>query len=480
MKDARKRKGIWHADFFIDGRRYRQSLHTDNWREASSAIVELKKLAEAGKLTPESRTFSRLPFALAVEQWLEEKRPRIAPKTYLTEKERANAPKRYFGQTRLSEITAESILAYMRERTARGISNGTVNRELDVIRGTLKRARLWHRMADDVKPLPARSNIGRALSNDEELRLLRVAAKRPEWSNARLAMGLAMHTTMRGCEIRGLRWRDVDFLGRSVTIRHSKTKAGIRTIPLNANAWQAVLELRERIKVFYPGEPQPDWYLFPAGEGQGLTSPLNGATVTPDPTKPMITWRSAWRALTRAISCPACGELQQPGKTCANEKCKADIRGIKSPLHGLRFHDLRHHAITKLCESQASDATVMAIAGHVSDEMLRHYSHVRQHAMRRALDALAGGTFEGGAVTNSVTKSDAEPTKERQVLENHGGREGIRTPGLLVANEALSQLSYSPTSSKVSLAKGLGVANRGAKVKFPTHPRDLFRWAGFR
>jgi hypothetical protein len=27
-----------------------------------------------------------------------------------------------------------------------------------------------------------------------------------------------------------------------------------------------------------------------------------------------------------------------------------------------------------------------------------------------------------------------------------GGREGIRTPGLLVANEALSQLSYSPTS----------------------------------
>ncbi|HUK31510.1 MAG TPA: tyrosine-type recombinase/integrase, partial [Candidatus Acidoferrum sp.] len=426
MKDARKRKGIWHADFFIDGRRYRQSLHTDNWREASSKIAELKKLAEQGKLTPEAKTFSRLPFPVAVLQWLEEKRPRVAPKTYLTEQERASAPSRYFGQTRLSEITAESVLAYMRERTAAGISNGTVNRELDVIRGTLKRARLWHRMADDAKPLPARSTIGRALSNDEELRLLRVAAKRPEWSNARLAMTLAMHTTMRGCEIRGLQWRDVDFLGRSVTIRHSKTKAGIRTIPLNATAWAAVLELRERIKTFYSGEPQPAWYVFPSGEGQGLTSPLNGATVTPDPTRPMITWRSAWRGLTRAISCPACGELQQPGEACS--KCGADIRGVKSPLQGLRFHDLRHHAITKLCESQASDATVMAIAGHVSDEMLRHYSHVRQHAMRRALDALAGGTFEGGAVTNSVTKSDAEPTAEVQVLENHGGREGIRTP----------------------------------------------------
>src|SRR5216683_4718254 len=37
-------------------------------------------------------------------------------------------------------------------------------------------------------------------------------------------------------------------------------------------------------------------------------------------------------------------------------------------------------------------------------------------------------------------------------IENRGGREGIRTPGLLVANEALSQLSYSPTSSKEILA----------------------------
>ncbi len=37
---------------------------------------------------------------------------------------------------------------------------------------------------------------------------------------------------------------------------------------------------------------------------------------------------------------------------------------------GLRLHDLRHHAITELAESQASDSTVMAIAGHVSPKML--------------------------------------------------------------------------------------------------------------
>jgi hypothetical protein len=33
-----------------------------------------------------------------------------------------------------------------------------------------------------------------------------------------------------------------------------------------------------------------------------------------------------------------------------------------------------------------------------------------------------------------------------------GGREGIRTPGLLVANEALSQLSYSPTVNELNRA----------------------------
>jgi hypothetical protein len=33
-------------------------------------------------------------------------------------------------------------------------------------------------------------------------------------------------------------------------------------------------------------------------------------------------------------------------------------------------------------------------------------------------------------------------------IRDFGGREGIRTLGLLVANEALSQLSYSPSPTK--------------------------------
>jgi hypothetical protein len=41
------------------------------------------------------------------------------------------------------------------------------------------------------------------------------------------------------------------------------------------------------------------------------------------------------------------------------------------------------------------------------------------------------------------------------LIGKDGGREGIRTPGLLVANEALSQLSYSPTSSVLNFSRGM-------------------------
>ena len=78
--------------------------------------------------------------------------------------------------------------------------------------------------------------------------------------------------------------------------------------------------------------------------------------------RPQKTWRTAWRSLTKAAG-----------------------------LRGLRFHDLRHQAITELAEAGASDATMMALAGHMSREMLEHYSHVRMEAKRTALDKLESG-----------------------------------------------------------------------------------------
>ena len=55
-----------------------------------------------------------------------------------------------------------------------------------------------------------------------------------------------------------------------------------------------------------------------------------------------------------------------------------------------RFHDTRHTFITDLAESgEAGDETIRDLAGHVSKQMLKHYSHIRMEAKRRAVDSLS-------------------------------------------------------------------------------------------
>jgi hypothetical protein len=54
-------------------------------------------------------------------------------------------------------------------------------------------------------------------------------------------------------------------------------------------------------------------------------------------------------------------------------ECKADIQKLKSPSHSLRFHDLWHHSVTELAESQASGRRVyrkkvLGSVGRYADE----------------------------------------------------------------------------------------------------------------
>ncbi len=89
---------------------------------------------------------------------------------------------------------------------------------------------------------------------------------------------------------------------------------------------------------------------------------------------------------------------------------------IAAGLKGLRFHDIRHHAITELAESQTSDSTIMSIAGHVSRKMLEHYSHVRINAKRTALDGLSMG--KAGYDTNHDTNSNLGKARSPQVVDS--------------------------------------------------------------
>jgi hypothetical protein len=74
----------------------------------------------------------------------------------------------------------------------------------------------------------------------------------------------------------------------------------------------------------------------------------------------------------------------------------------------------------------------MAIAGHVSREMLEHYSHIRLEAKRRAVEVLSQKGRSGSNVTNHVTNEVNGNTAETaSPRKNWSGREdlNLRPPG---------------------------------------------------
>ena len=433
-----KRKNTWWTDFSVNGQRYRASLDTTDWRAAQQQEKKLIAQAGAGKVSQPGRALARLAFSVAIERYLTLRLPRLARKTIQTERERSKPLVAYFGAKTVQSIDTDDVLRYFAERNRAGISNATINRERDLLRGVLVKAQRWNLLeTEELRPLKVESRVGSALSTADKLHLLKTAESKPAWQIAYLAATLALNTTMRAGEIRGLHWCDVDLMNRIIAVRRSKTGQGKRVIPLNRDAWDAILELRRRSNALFECEPAPGWYVLPHSEGLR----------NPDPRMPMSGWRTAWRNLTRAIQCPECGRQQKPAKACSNQKCKADIHKVISPTAGLRFHDLRHHAITELAEGQASEQTIRSIAGHVSVKMLEHYSHIRMDAKRKALDALSQRSARAANGTNYVTKEPEAANADAQVVEKIGGRDRDRTGDLLVANEALSQLSYSPTSS---------------------------------
>lgn len=119
-----------------------------------------------------------------------------------TERERVKPINKALGEIAVWRMTPAQVVGYIRERKTAGPSNSTINRELDIIRGVLKRAKRWHHFSEEIHPLPVRQNIGQALTYEEKVKLLHRAAARPEWQTAACAARLALNTTMRGCEIK--------------------------------------------------------------------------------------------------------------------------------------------------------------------------------------------------------------------------------------------------------------------------------------
>jgi integrase len=73
--------------------------------------------------------------------------------------------------------------------------------------------------------------------------------------------------------------------------------------------------------------------------------------------------------------------------TAAGCKTPEELKSAK-PLK-YRWHDCRHTFVTRLAENtNVSEETIRALAGHVSKKMLERYSHIRSTAKQAAIFAL--------------------------------------------------------------------------------------------
>lgn len=103
---------------------------------------------------------------------------------------------------------------------------------------------------------------------------------------------LALHTGMRRGEIQSLRWLQVDFLNRMLTVGATKTKAGTgRVIPLNE---RALITLQGWATNF--PQRDPEHFVFP-WEHYGLAgNERTSHSKTMDPTIPVREFKTAWEA----------------------------------------------------------------------------------------------------------------------------------------------------------------------------------------
>jgi integrase len=301
----------------------------------------------------EAAELAGMPFPQAAEAWLASRTPYISTKTFHEYQLNIVTLSKFFGEMTPRQISADQIRMYQRMRLSQQCGPSGINHEGSVLQQLLKRIGRWDEIGPDHEPLPLpKEPRGRVLTDEEKQKLFQVAKTNANWEATFLFAMLSINTTMGPKETLTLRLKDVDLTARFVNVQPEGAKNAhrVRVIPLNEEAFKAAVLAVDRARRL--GSTEPNHYLFPFRLHRSLFDPAHHQT----------TLKTAWLRLVAAAD-----------------------------LLGLRMYDLRHHAITALLEHpDTSEETVQSIAGHVSRQMLKRYSHVRLEAKRSALSALDG------------------------------------------------------------------------------------------
>jgi integrase len=414
----RGRDGLYRRENGILAFRYKD--YSGVWREKYTGCSNRgeardfrQRFLEELKIGALPTDMARWRLSQAVAWWNDFRKPRIAASTANSEKYRLQHLPRVLGDIRLEEITNQVLDRYVTKRLEEGIGSWSINKEILLWSLILKKAKVWGRLRDEYKPLRTKAaDVGRALTREELRSLADIAQSDEDWEAAFYGSVLAANTGLRGGEIKKLRIGAIDLQSRRLVIRRhdTKTDAGARHIELNQDATEAAWRLLFRANRL--GASRSEHYVMPKHLSRIMYGAEKGKRGY-DPLQHQSYWDTAWRSLTNAVRCPKCLGLQPPSEECVIKTCRADIRKVKSPTQGLRFHDLRHTFITHLVERGVPLGVIQTFVGHLSARMVRHYTHISSGAARQAVELL-----DREPILVSERRMTGEPRAKLSLLRN--------------------------------------------------------------
>ena len=374
----------------------------------------------------EADDLSTMTFRQACHAFLESRRPFLSPRTWRDYQYYTKHLSDLFGTKRLPEITADHLRKYQRSRSGKSNPN-KINQELGVVAQMLKRIGCWEKVGLGYQPLPLRkSTVGRAMTDDEERRLFRAGASNPRWEACYMFAVLSLQTTMGPGEVMSLRRKDIDLEKNTVSVgpEGAKNSGRIRLIPLNEIGTRVC---REALLVAEKkGSVLPEHYVFP------FRLVGNAWSGRYDPTRHSTTFKTAWTEMLKAA-------------------------GIEK----LRPYDLRHTAITRLCENpNNAEEVVESIAGHITHDMKKRYSHVRVEARRAALAGLVPERLDKGYPIPGSSSNGNGPARTGKPLTNQdvlGMVEAGLPPKVLVAKIDRSPANFDTAPEILNQLKVAGV-----------------------
>lgn len=293
-------------------------------------------------------------FPEAARIWLEGRKDKHRPRTFEVYSSYANLLSKFLKEVQLCQIDMDIIKAYQTHRKPLAAAS-TINHEIEcILIPMLRKIGIWQKIKDEYsRPSGNGWQPPKVLSEEEENRVFLIASSNPDWSLAYWVCSITCNTSASGQELRMMRFQDVDLSPDNPKFRvppkGAKNGYRDRIIPMNETAFKQFRRVVDR--AISLGAGRPEHYIFPFREAPGRY----------DPTRPM-----------------------------SRDFIRVPFRNLKNAVEipWLTPHCFRHQLITKMLEAGVPEQTVMATAGHVSRQMMEHYSHTRIQAKRDALDLI--------------------------------------------------------------------------------------------